>query len=173
MARNMKYVKIVVAVLFLVVCGLSGYYFFFSGTSGNSNADIQSKKFYLMIENYSTPVANLSVSSMKRSTNFYGKVLSTRCRISDFKDVSSKQGFIKDSVRVDKLPFLFVEQKIPDGKLWAEYLRRISGTDTELIIHGLLIRTEKKTYFVPQRLFSPDNKSIKVLLRETSVAAKK
>lgn len=126
-----------------------------------------------MIENYGTPVANLSVSSMKRSTNFYGKVVSTRCRIADFRDINNKQGSIKDTVRIDKLPFLFVEQKIPNGKLWAEYLRRISDTDAELIIHGLLISTEKKTYFIPQRLFSPDNKDVKVLLAETDVAAKK
>lgn len=169
----MKYLKIIVAILCLVVCGLSGYYFFFSGGSSNRDADIQNKRFYLMIENYGTPVANLSVSSMKRSTNFYGKVVSTRCRIADFKDINNKQGSIKDTVRIDKLPFLFVEQKIPNGKLWAEYLRRISDTDAELIIHGLLISTEKKTYFIPQRLFSPDNKDIKVLLAETDVAAKK
>lgn len=166
----MRYLKIIVAFLIVIILGLAGYYFFFSKTTAEKELDVQSKKFYLMIENYSTPVASLSVSSIKRSNQFYGKVISTRCRITDFKDIQGKQGFIKDSVRVDKIPFLFVEQKIPDGKLWGEYLLKISDTDAVVIAHGLLIETEKKTYFVPQRFFSPDNKNIRTLLQEINSA---
>ena len=170
----MKYVKIIVVLLCLAICGLLGYYFFFSVDAvKEQEADIASRKFYLMIENYTTPVANMSVSSMKRSTTFFGKVLSTRCRIADFKDPQGKQGYIQDTVRVDKLPFLFVVQKVPDGKLWAEYLNRLSDTDTEVIMHGILISTEKKIYFVPQRIFSPDNKDVKTLLAELDAASKK
>lgn len=169
-----KYIKVVVILLCLAICGLLGYYFFFSADAvKDKEADIASKKFYLMIENYTTPVANMSVSSMKRSTNFYGKVLSTRCRIADFRDPQVKQGLIQDTVRVDKLPFLFVVNKVPDGKLWAEYLNRLSGTDTEVIMHGLLISTEKKVYFVPQRIFSPDNKTVGTLLAELNAVSEK
>lgn len=169
-----KYVKIVVVLLCLALCGLLGYHFFFSAEAvKDKEMDIASKKFYLMIENYTTPVANMSVSSMKRSTSFFGKVLSTRCRIADFNDANGKQGYIQDTVRVDKLPFLFVVQKVPDGKLWTEYLKKLSGTNTEVIMHGLLISTEKKVYFVPQRIFSPDNKDVKTLLAELNASSEK
>lgn len=162
-----KFLKVLAVTLALVILGLSGYYYLFSGENVNDrDADIRSKRFYLMIENYTTPVADISVSTMKRSSSFFGKIVSTRCRIAEFIDDQKKQGYIRDTVRVDRLPILFVAHKVPNGQKWAEYFSLIAGTKKELIIHGLLINANGKTYFVPQRMFSPDNKNIDVLLAE-------
>lgn len=169
-----KFLKVLILILSFIILGFSGYYFLFSGKNVNdSEADIRSKRFYLMIENYTTPVADISVSTMKRSNSFFGKIVSTRCRIAEFINEGKKQGYIRDTVKIDKLPILFVSHKIPDGRKWAEYLSLIAGTKKELVIHGLLINANGKIYFVPQRLFSPDNKNIDVLLAEARTQANK
>ncbi len=162
---SVKILKYIIVLLLIIVGGVAGYNFFIAGNRSN-NIDIKSKKFYLMIENYSTPKVDVSVSTLKRSSDLIGQTVSVRCRIDQFKDSNEKIGIMLDTVRKDKLDFIFVGQKIPDGELWQQYLKIIAGSKTNLIMHGRLIKADKKLYFVPQRLFTADRADIHKIVEE-------
>lgn len=150
-------IKGLILVLVLVILGFGGYSLLGVSDSPHNNIELKSKKFYLLIENYNTPSVNVSVSTMKRSRDLIGQIVSVRCEIESFKSYNEKTGIIRDTVKNDSMSFIFVDNKIPDGKIWAEYLSEIAGTDTEVIMHGRLLKSEKDVFFVPQRLFMTGN----------------
>ena len=150
-------IKYVILALVLMIVGFGFYIFIAVPSTSSDNIELKSKKFYLLIENYKTPSVNVSVSTMKRSKDLLGKVVSVRCEVEDFKGGNEKIGLIGDTIKQDSMDFIFIENKIPDGKIWAEYLSEIAGTDTQVIMHGILLKNEKKVFFVPQRIYMTNN----------------
>lgn len=150
-------IKGLILVLVLVILGFGVYSILGVSDSPDNNIELKSKKFYLLIENYNTPSVNVSVSTMKRNSDLIGQIVSVRCEIENFKGYNEKTGVIQDTVKQDSMNFIFLDSKIPNGKVWAEYLTEISGTDTEVIMHGRLLKTDKEVFFVPQRLFMTNN----------------
>lgn len=137
-------IKGLILVLVLVILGFGVYSILGVSDSPDNNIELKSKKFYLLIENYNTPSVNVSVSTMKRNSDLIGQIVSVRCEIENFKGYNEKTGVIQDTVKQDSMNFIFLDSKIPNGMVWAEYLTEISGTDTEVIMHGRLLVINKR-----------------------------